>query len=56
MAIAAFQKGGLFHDGPVTCMDSIVDDNNSYVALTGSEDCTLKLSDGTRKRDGAERK
>jgi ribosome assembly protein SQT1 len=44
MAIAAFQKGGLFHDGPVTCMDSKVDDNGNYLVLTGSEDCTLKLS------------
>ena len=43
MAIAAFQKGGLFHDGPVTCMDSKVDDNGNYLVLTGSEDCTLTL-------------
>ena len=56
MTIAAFQKGGLFHDGPVTCMDSIVDEsNNSYVALTGSEDCALKLSAVNTSAESAER-
>ena len=49
-------KGGLFHDGPVTCMDSIVDEsNNSYVALTGSEDCALKLSAVNTSAESAER-
>ena len=28
----------------MTCMDSKVDDNGNYLVLTGSEDCTLKLS------------
>ncbi len=56
MTIAAFQKGGLFHDGPVTCMDSIVDEsNNSYVTLTGSEDCALKLSAVNTSAESAER-
>jgi len=52
MTIVAFQKGGLFHDGPVTCMDSKVDDNNSYLVLTGSEDCTLKLSTVNASAEG----
>ena len=52
MTIVAFQKGGLFHDGPMTCMDSKVDDNNSYLVLTGSEDCTLKLSTVNASAEG----
>jgi angio-associated migratory cell protein len=43
--IASFHKGGLFHDAPVTCMDSKSEGREgSYLVLTGSEDCTLKLS------------